>query len=207
MQDVFEGNRTLDEVLLHTERGFDLLPAGSGLPMWASLTPTLTENVTSILSTLDHRYDIVLFDAGAGVGDVVLYFACLAHEVLLVATPEPTSMMDVYAAIKILSQLHERNEFLLVVNQANPDRSDQIGVSVAKHLQSVMSKFLGSGAQKTPVRLELVGSIPHDPAIPEAIRQRQLLSETHPQAPSTRRLNELAGFFDTRMCTETVNSS
>ena len=198
IQDVFRGTRSLDDVLLHTTQGFDLLPAGSALPEGAVFTTTLVENITSILGSLEHRYDIILFDTGTGVGDVVLLFASLAHEILLVATPEPTSMIDVYATIKIINQLHKRNEFLLIVNQVNPDHSGQTGATVARHLQNVISKFLSSSPQ-VPVRLKLIGVIPEDPSIPLAIRQRQLLAEINPQAPSTCLMNNLAGFLDLRI--------
>jgi flagellar biosynthesis protein FlhG len=198
IQDAFRGIRPLEEILVHTGRGFDLLPAGSGLPEGAAFTAAMAENMTSILDSLGDRYDAILFDAGAGVGDVVLFFAGLAHEILLVATPEPTSLMDAYATIKIVSQLHQRNEFFLVVNQTDPLRSGQVGTAIANHLQNVISKFLRSKDQ-SPVRVELVGAIPQDPAIPQAIRQRRLLAETAPGAPSAGLMNTLAGFFDTRI--------
>jgi flagellar biosynthesis protein FlhG len=206
IQDAFRGTRSLDEILLHTTQGFDLLPAGSGLPEDAAFTTRLAENMASILDSLEHRYDAILLDAGAGVGDVVLFFAGLAHEILIVVTPEPTSLMDAYATIKILSQIHDRNEFLLVVNQANPDCSNQIGIAVANHLQNVISKFLGSKDQN-PVRVELVGAIPQDPAIPDSIRQRRLLAETNPQAIAAGLMNTLAGFFDTRLQAESSKPS
>ncbi len=198
IQDVFQGIRSLDDVLLHTVQGFDLLPAGSALPESSEFTSSLVENITSILNSLERRYDIILFDAGTGIGDVVLFFASLAHEILLVATPEPTSIIDVYATIKIINQLHRRNEFLLIVNQANPDCSDQIGVTVARHLQNVISKFLSPNHQ-VPVRLELIGAIPEDPSIPLAIRKRQLLSDIYPEAPSTCLMNDFAGFLNARI--------
>jgi flagellar biosynthesis protein FlhG len=94
IQDVLQGNQTLDKVLLSTKKGFDLLPAGSGLPEGTKLTPTLSKGLESLLSSLDHRYDVILFDAGAGIGDVVMFFANLADEILLVVTPEPTSLME-----------------------------------------------------------------------------------------------------------------
>jgi flagellar biosynthesis protein FlhG len=206
IQDALRGTHSLDEILLHTTKGFDLLPAGSGMPEGAAFTTTLAEKMASILNSLEHRYDAILLDAGAGVGDVVLFFAGLAHEILLVATPEPTSLMDAYATIKIVSQLHDRNEFLLVVNQANPDCSNQIGIAVANHLQNVISKFLGSKDQN-PVRVELIGVIPQDPAIPSSIRQRQLLAETNPQAIAAGLMNTLAGFFDTRIQAESFEPS
>ena len=200
IQDVFQGNRSLDDVLIHTAQGFDLLPAASALPEGAAFTETLAENITSILSSLEHNYDIILFDAGAGVGDVVLFFAGLAHEILLVATPEPTSIIDVYATIKIISQLHKRNDFLLIVNQADPGCSDQIAGTVAHNLQDVISRFLSPNHQ-APVRLDLIGAIPDDPSVPLAIRHRRPLADIYPQAPSVCLMNNLAGSLDSRLLT------
>jgi flagellar biosynthesis protein FlhG len=196
LNDVLRGICSPEEVLLQTAQGFDFLPAGSGLPEGSVYTSAFAEHFESILGSLDSRYDAILFDAGAGVGDVVLYFADLAQDILLVVTPEPTSLMDAYATIKILHQLHQRNEFLLIVNQAKSDSSAQIGAAVAHHLQNVISKFLGS---QNPIRLELIGCIPQDPAIPHSIRQRQLLRETNPHAPSTGRIYHLAEFLDVRL--------
>jgi flagellar biosynthesis protein FlhG len=198
IQDLFKGTCTLDDVILTTPNGFDLLPAGSGLPEGTVLTRTMAESIELLLSTLEQRYDVILFAAGAGVGDIVLFFANLAHEILVVATPEPTALMDAYATIKVLKQLHGRNDFLLVVNQADPLCPVKIGTSVANHLQGVISKFIGSN-QDNPVRLQLIGSIPRDPAIPNAVRNRQLLAEASPQAPSIGSMNNLADSLRSRI--------
>ena len=196
IQDVLRGNCSLEQVLIDTNKGFDLLPAGSGLPEGTVVTTRLAEFFDTILGSLEGRYDAILFDAGAGVGDVVLHFANLAHEILLVVTPEPTSLMDAYATIKILNQLQERKEFLLLVNQANPVSFGQIGISVANRLQSVSAKFMGT---QNAVRLVLMGCIPQDPAIPNAIKQRQLLRETDPQAASTCLISQIADALDLRV--------
>ena len=189
IQDIFRGACRPDDVLIKTAKGFDLLPAGSGLHENTVLSRNLSEKMEALLADLEGRYDIMLFDAGAGVGEVVLFFATLAHQILVVVTPEPTSMMDAYASIKVLKQLYERNEFLLVVNQANPERPDQTGTAVTRHLQSVISKFVDASTSPS-VYLQLLGSLPHDPAIPRSVKNRQLLSETKPPAAS-------AGFVDT----------
>jgi flagellar biosynthesis protein FlhG len=194
IQDVLHGKHSLEEVLMVTDKGFDLLPAGSGVPEGAVMTPAIAEKMELFLSPLDAKYDAILFDVGAGVGDVVLLFANLAHEIILVVTPEPTSLMDAYATIKILNQSYMRSEFLLVVNQANPKYFDQVGITVATHLQNISSRFLES---PSPVKIKLIGSIPQDPAIPDSIRHRQLLADISPQAPATCLLNSLARVLDT----------
>ena len=196
--DALHGTHTLEQILVHTDQGFDLLPAGSGLPEGAALTQILSDGIKPILRSLEQRYDFVLFDAGAGVGDVVLLFAGLSDEILLVATPEPTSLMDSYAAIKILNQLHGRSEFLFVVNQADPNCSGQIGAAVVCHLQNVISRYIDTN-QKKPVRIELIGSIPLDPAVPHSIRHRQLLAEFSPEAPSACLMHHLADYLHARM--------
>jgi flagellar biosynthesis protein FlhG len=189
--DFLHGTQPLEKVLLNTHKGFDLIPAGSGLLEGTVLTPAMSENIESIFDSLEQRYDVILFDAGAGVGDVVMFFANLAHEIIVVVTPEPTSLMDAYATIKILHQFHERRRILLVVNHADPEITVQIGEAVANHLQNVISRFLGENCPQ----ITLIGSLPEDPEIPSAIKQRQLLSEINPQASSISLINNIASFF------------
>ncbi len=196
IHDVFSGDRSLEDVVLRTNMGFDLLPAGSGFAEGAVLGGDLTEKMESLLSALESRYDVVLFDAGAGIGDVVLFFANLAHEILMVATPEPTSLTDCYAAIKLLKKVYGRSEFLLLVNQANPESPDKVGASVAGHLQRIASQFIESNGNE--VAIHLIGAVPSDPAIPQSIQRRQLLSQFNPQAPAARRIQSLADALDKR---------
>jgi flagellar biosynthesis protein FlhG len=186
----------VDEILFPTTKGFDLIPAGSSLQEGTLFTQGLAKGVEMLLASLEDRYDAILFDVGAGIGDVVLFFAGLSHQILLVATPEPTSVMDAYATIKVLHNLHGRREFLLVANQANPDCSSQVGESIAGHLRNVISQYLESG---DPIKIELVGSIPFDPMVTRSVRERKLLMETSPEAPSAYGLNHLAVFLDTRL--------
>jgi flagellar biosynthesis protein FlhG len=197
IQDILSGARTLDEVVLHTNKGFDLLPAGSGLSESAGLTNDLAEKVESFLGALECKYDMILFDGGAGIGDIVLFFANLAHEILMVVTPEPTSLTDCYATIKLLKKVHGRSEFLLLVNQANPGCPGRIGASVAGHLQRVISQFIES--KDNAVTVHLIGSIPSDPAIPQSIQRRQLLAQYNPKAPAACLMNNLADALHRRM--------
>jgi flagellar biosynthesis protein FlhG len=121
----------------------------------------------------------VLLDTGAGISDVVLYTVSLAGEVLIVATPEPTSLTDAYATIKVLATTQGRRRVHLIVNQV---RRPGEGRSVRAQLQQVVDRYVNPGLdmQTGPVQLELIGEVPIDPAVREAVQRRQLLLETMP---------------------------
>ena len=110
---------------------------------------------------------------------MVLYAVSLADEVLVLATPEPTSMTDAYATIKVLATQQRRHAIRLVVNQVGRLGEGKV---IRHQLQLVVDKFVApllpeGGA--APV-LELIGEVPLDPAVREAVQKRRLLLELMP---------------------------
>jgi flagellar biosynthesis protein FlhG len=191
LQDVIHGEGELERALLETPGGFTLLPGGSGLPDSTRLTSQDSEKLAALILALSRRFDAVLFDAGAGIGDVVRFFAQQADDVLIVATPEPTSLVDAYATIKMLVQLQGRREFHLIVNQADPSAPKRSGDRVAKHLQQVITRFLPR-EDGPPISVRLAGAVPRDAAIPRSVNRQRLVTQTEPDAPSARSIAGLA---------------
>jgi len=185
------GQCTFDQLLMRAPAGFDVLPAGSGLVEGTYLTTPVSQSLEDIVRAVDRRYDVVLFDAGAGIGEIVMFFARAADTVLLVATPEPTSLTDAYATIKVLSLRFGIKQFELVVNQADPARAAEIGAGIVRSLQDVSARFL-AGAAGDAVQLYLAAAVPADPAIPESVSRRRLLAEIMPQSPAARAISGLA---------------
>lgn len=188
LHDVFTSDATLEQAVLPAPGGFSVLLAGSGLVEYSRLTPEVREKLLAVIEEVTPRFDIVLLDTGAGISDVVLYTVSLADEVLIVATPEPTSMTDAYATIKVLAMQQSRRELRLVVNQV-PRSGD--GRGVALQLQQVIDRFVSS-AVDTPVRLELLGEVPLDPSVRDAVKKRQLVVETLPGTPAAQAVSQLA---------------
>ncbi|KQW70032.1 MinD/ParA family protein [Methylibium sp. Root1272] len=188
LHDVFTSDATLEQAVLPAPGGFSVLLAGSGLVEYSRLTPEVREKLLAVIEEVTPRFDIVLLDTGAGISDVVLYTVSLADEVLIVATPEPTSMTDAYATIKVLAMQQSRRELRLVVNQV-PRAGD--GRGVALQLQQVIDRFVSS-AVDTPVRLELLGEVPLDPSVRDAVKKRQLVVETLPGSPAAQAVSQLA---------------
>ena len=133
----------------------------------------------------------MLLDTGAGISDVVLFAVSLATDVLVVATPEPTSLTDAYATIKVLATQQQRHAVRLVVNQTA--RAGE-GRGSRGQLQQVLDRYVAPMMQDTsqPIRLELLGEIPTDGAVREAVQKRQLLLEAMPGCAAAQGIGMIA---------------
>ncbi|HQC87153.1 MAG TPA: MinD/ParA family protein, partial [Rhodoferax sp.] len=134
------------------------------------------------------HYDIVILDTGAGISDVVLFSVSLASEVIVVATPEPTSLTDAYATIKVLVNQQKRQNVRMVINQT-ARLGD--GRAITMQLQQVLDRFVVSEPGK-PVRLIHMGDIPADPSVRQAIMRRQLLMQSMPGCPAAMAVTQVA---------------
>jgi flagellar biosynthesis protein FlhG len=180
LHDVFTGKNTLDEAIIRTPGGFHVLLAGSGMVEYSRLTPDVREKLVNVVQEVMPRFDRIVLDTGAGISDVVLYTVSLADEVLIVATPEPTSLTDAYATIKVLSATQSRRELQVLVNQvARPGE----GRVIRGQLQQVVDRFVSPGLAE-PLKLEFLGEVPADPAVRDAVKRRQLLLACLPGAPA-----------------------
>ena len=188
LHDVFTGRASLEEAVIEAPGGFSVLLAGSGMVEYSRLTPEVRNQFINVLQTLTPRFDVVLLDTGAGISDVVLFSVSLAADVLIVATPEPTSLTDAYAAIKVLATQQKRQHLRLVVNQAA--RAGD-GRAITSQLQQVLNHFVTTDSGR-PVRLLHLGDIPADNAVREAVMRRQLLLQGAPGSPASLAVAQLA---------------
>ncbi len=180
LHDVFTGKSSLPDAILPAPGGFHVLLAGSGMVEYSRMTPEVRDQLQKVIEEVEPSFDHVLLDTGAGISDVVLYTVSLAGEVLVVVTPEPTSMTDAYATIKVLATTQGRRKINLLVNQT---RKPGEGRAVRQQLQQVVDRYVNPGLDSA-VRLELLGEIPSDPAVRECVQRRQLMLEVLPGAPA-----------------------
>lgn len=188
LHDVFTGKARLEEAILQAPGGFSVLLAGSGMVEYSRLTPEVRDEFLRIISGLVPHYDIVLLDTGAGISDVVLFAVSLASEVLMVATPEPTSLTDAYATIKVLVGQQQRQTVRMIVNQTSRPGSGQ---AITNQLQQVLDRFVVTEPDR-PIRLIHMGDIPVDSEVRQAIMRRQLLMQATPGCPAGVAISQLA---------------
>ena len=180
LHDVFTGKSSLEEAILPAPGGFSVLLAGSGLVEYSRLTPHVREQLVEIIDRVAPRFDRILLDTGAGISDVVLHAISLADDVLVIATPEPTSMTDAYATIKLLATQQDRRAIRIVVNQVSAAGE---GRTIRNQIQLVVDRFVSphlNGGRGAAVALELQGEIPTDLAVREAVQRRALLLDRLP---------------------------
>ncbi len=200
LHDVFTGKAKLEEAIIRAPGGFSVLLAGSGMVEYSRLTPEVRGDFVRVLTGLTPHYDVVLLDTGAGISDVVLYAVSLASVVLVVATPEPTSLTDAYATIKVLASQQKRSIVHLVVNQT-ARLGD--GRAITGQLQQVLDRFVAAEPGKG-VRLVHVGDIPADPSVRQAIMRRQLLMQSTPGCPAALAMTQLAGKLEDTVISKAI---
>lgn len=180
---VLSGEKNIEDIVVNGPAGVTVLPAGDGLQ---ELTQLESEKKMLLMEELDKvslGYDFLIFDTGAGISANVTYFCSAAHEIILVATTEPTSLTDVYALIKILHQQHAQNHFRLVINSVDSEREAQ---GVFRNLSSVTDRFLPN------ISIEYLGFILSDPNVPKAVRQQKAVMDLYPYSKFSQCIQTLA---------------
>ncbi|MCA9540542.1 MAG: MinD/ParA family protein [Myxococcales bacterium] len=178
----FAGEAELSSLLIEARSNVTVLPAASGVREVTHLSDDRILMLMSALDALDTEVDVLLVDTGAGIGKNVLAFNAAAGQVLVVATPEPTSMTDAYATMKVLSTSHSIKSFHLVVNMVD---SRKEALRVFRHLTTVADQFLD-------IAINFTGFIVRDDHVRQAIVERVLLIERYPNSPAAEGVRMLA---------------
>jgi flagellar biosynthesis protein FlhG len=157
---LFEEGAELADVLHDTPYGFKILPAASGVTEMLELDTGQKLDLLEAMDSLEDTIDFLIVDTGAGINENVLYFNLAVQERLLVLTPEPTSLTDAYALIKVLKAEHGVQRFRVVVNMA---KTPAAAKEVYSKLHNACDHFLSG------VSLDLAGVVPLDPAVRKAV--------------------------------------
>jgi flagellar biosynthesis protein FlhG len=179
---VLKGERTLRETIINGPGGFKILPASSGIQEMSSLSTEQKLSLQDELNTLQRRPDFMLIDTSAGITDNVMYFNMVARETIVVVTPEPTSLTDAYALIKVLYQRHAKKRFSLLVNMVKTQNEAK---EVFLRMALATSHFLN-------LAIEHLGHVFYDENLSEAVKRQKLLAELYPDSPAIECLRAVA---------------
>jgi flagellar biosynthesis protein FlhG len=182
LEHVVAGKCRLWEAMVLAPGGFRLMPGASGVAGMAALSEQHRRGLLQQLAALERVADVLIIDTGAGISPNVLSFAAAAHTTVVTTTPEPTAITDAYGMIKALYLRRREARVELVVNMV---QGEEEGREVFSRMDRVCRTFL-----KHP--LAYGGSIPMDPAVPLAVRQRVPFVLHAPDAVATRSVQNIA---------------
>lgn len=178
----FSGERSMSEIIVEGPEGIKILPAGSGVQQLAHLDADQKLRFINEFDSLHDQVEIVLIDTEAGISENVTFFTSAAHEVLVVTSPEPTSITDAYALMKLLAMQYHQRSFHLVVNQA-ADSGE--GLDVYKKLTVVANRYLD-------ISIDYLGCLPTDKRMRDAVRKQQTMLEFCPESKLNAGIESLA---------------
>ena len=195
LRETVEEGAPLDGILVEILPGFFVLPASSGVPEMANLSVEEQAFLTNALEEIIDDFDYVLVDCAAGIGESVLWFNRWSSHSVVILAPDPTSMTDAYALIKVMASQFGRREFSIVVNNVKTRKE---GFEVFNSMATVLKNFLR-------LEPELLGILPTDPAVVRAIRAQRPFLLTTPDAKASKAMRVLAEQLTTRFATQDLS--
>ena len=189
---MFRGKK-LKDIIMYGPENVGFISGGSGIQELANMTRTQVLDLIQKLVELDQFADVIIVDTGAGISDTVLEFVAASEDVLLVATPEPTSITDAYALLKTLNKRVSANPEKTVVKMiANQVHGNRDAKELFDKLGMVVSKFLD-------IKVEYIGAVPYDHNMQKAIMKQTPISILDPHSNTAKAVKNIAGLIDDDM--------
>ena len=182
LQHVIHQEKSIAEVIVTSPDGLQILPAGSGIEEMTHLTVTQKLYLKSQLDLLDQKFDFILIDTAAGISSNVMSFNQMAQEVIVILSPDPTSLADAYATIKVLATSYGVTEFHVIVNNT---QNASHGKSLFQKLEKICQRFL-----KIPI--QHMGTLSADPHLVQASRNQQVVVKHFPKAKVSQEIQKIA---------------
>ncbi|MDE7197674.1 MAG: MinD/ParA family protein [Lachnospiraceae bacterium] len=174
---IYQG-KSIKDIITWGPMEVGFISGGSGITGLSNLNRDELSYIVENLAELDELADTVIVDTGAGIADAVLEFLVASGEILLVTTPEPTSITDSYSLLKALSR-HPRyhadmTKIEVLANRVSGEAEAQ---ALYTKLETVVERYL-----KVPI--SYLGMIPQDPLLAKAVMQQMPVSLENPRARS-----------------------
>lgn len=189
LYDLIYKGMNMREIITWGPENIGFVSGGSGIVGMSNLSRDYLSYIIQNLAELDAMADIIIVDTGAGISDAVLEFLVASGEIILVTTPEPTSITDAYTLLKALGR-HNRfsGESTKIKVLSNRVDSIEEGKTLFSKLNAVVSRYL-----KLPI--EYLGSVPQDYELSRSVMMQKPVSINNPKAISTKAYEEIAGIL------------
>ncbi|MDB5052070.1 MAG: Cobyrinic acid ac-diamide synthase [Bacilli bacterium] len=177
--------KTIWEIIHKGYHDLEFIAGGSGFSDLLRLSEQELEYFAQQVSELNGHVDFIIFDTGAGLSKETLKFILAAQETIVVTTPEPTSITDAYAIIKMVHNMDYQVPFRLVVNRVTDDKE---GKYTADKISLVAKRFL-------QLEIPTLGYVPDDIQVSKAVKKQVPFTIAFPNSLASKSIHELADHF------------
>ncbi len=174
--------KSLKDIIINGPSSLKIIPGGSGMNELANLREDQLNRILLEMGRLDGEYDFMIVDTGAGISNSVIKFLLAADDVIILTTPEPTSLTDAYGIVKSVTHSGYSGNMFLVVNRVNKESE---GVLVAQKFKLVSEKFLD-------LDIKILGHIIQDPQVEQGIRRQEAFVEAFPKSAAAKNIMSIA---------------
>lgn len=174
--------KTLKDIIINGPSGLKIIPGGSGMNELANLREDELNRILLEMGRLDGEYDFMIVDTGAGISNNVIRFLLAADDVIILTTPEPTSLTDAYGIVKSVTRYGYKGNMFLVVNRVNKESE---GILVAQKFKLVSEKFLD-------LDIKILGHILQDPQVELGIRRQEAFCQVFPKSIAAKNIMNMA---------------
>ena len=186
LSDLIYNGKSIKEIITPGPMGIGFISGGSGIIGLNNLQKEQIVYLVNSINELNDMADFIIIDTGAGISNQVMEFVLASPEILLVTTPEPSSLTDSYSLLKAL---YKNPNFTASKSRvhviANRVTSYEDGKGVFDKLNSVVAQFLQGN-------LNYLGMIPQDLAIDRAVRQQKTVTLNEPNSNAAKAFKVLA---------------
>ncbi|MBQ9550018.1 MAG: MinD/ParA family protein [Lachnospiraceae bacterium] len=198
LADLIYQGASIRDVITWGPMGIGFISGGSGIAGMGNLSRDHLDYLIRNLSELDTMADVIIIDTAAGISEAVLEFLVASREILLVTTPEPTSITDSYSLLKALN-LHSKfnKDETKVKVITNKVETTEEGKQLYSKLSAVVNRYL-------KLRMEFLGVVPYDNALVKAVMQQSPVSISNPQTKAAKAFTDIADTLMDIPHTETV---
>ncbi|MEB4859055.1 MinD/ParA family protein [Priestia megaterium] len=162
MVDLLEKKFSIEKIIKKGPQNLAYVAGGTGISSVFEWSPSDLGYLIEELSTLTNQYDYMIFDMGAGMSESVLRFLKAVDEMIVVTTPEPTSITDAYAAVKLAASYSVSAPIRLIINKT---LSEKEGNQTYERFNRAVQQFLN-------VSISLLGIVPDDQAVQKAVNRQ-----------------------------------
>lgn len=179
---LFSGEKNLKDLMVEGPHGIKILPAASGIQELTSLDEFQRLRLIEEFDSYESDVDIILIDTPSGISTNVTFFCTAAQEIIIVTSPEPTSITDAYAVIKVLSTIYHEKNFKIIINSA---KNQNEAKEIFRRLSIVTERFLN-------ISLDYFGYVLYDGSFTKAVRVQKPFIDIYPDSDASRNLMEIA---------------